>query len=116
MLRKQENEFEQLQIQVTELTKEVNELKLQLKSDKTEKVNSNQVNSDYRFGNKIGKEIGKMAITKGSLNDKFSSKQIYKLFSNLMNSQINIPNSFGLSKNQLHYQQAQSLKNISYKF
>ena len=113
MLRKQANELEQIQTQIAELTKEVNELKSQLKSSKVEKLNNNQLTGDYKLGNKIGKELGMMAITPGSLNDKFSTKQIYKLFSSLMRGQINIPNSFGLSKNQLHYQQAQSYKNIS---
>ncbi len=116
MLRTQENKLEQLQTQVTELTKEVNELKLQLKTNKTEKSNNNHDDANnYKLGNKIGKELGKMAITSGSLKTKFSSQRMYKLFSGLISSQINIPNSFSLSKNQLHYQQAQSLKNISHR-
>lgn len=119
MLRRENDDIQQLSAQVKDLSKEVESIKLQLKVFMAKSVIADMPVDNSENG--LAKSVGKVAgdaiwgndIKQYSQN-KYMINQLAKMFSNMFTNQ-NTTSSFSPTTYQNNYQQAQNFKNISHK-
>lgn len=111
MLRKEENELDGLKNQIEEFRQELNMLKSQIKSSKSNRYNAQD--NEMRKG--FGAMFSKVMFGAQGGTDSFNRKELYKMVSRAVIPRSSTTNSFKLSNQQSQYQQLKIFKNISYK-
>ena len=120
MLRKENDEIQQIKNQVKELTKEVEALKLQLKLYASKAVISElqMDDSENSFARSMGKIAGNAALgndVKQYAHNKQMLSQMIRAVGHIFNNNANPISSFSPTTHQNNYQQAQNLKNMSHR-